>query len=73
MSLLKKRFFDISVMNDYLNDTILPEIFDVKDVDRIDSYEAIYKIFNETLERIELPNYIRKIDIGYKNGKIVLE
>lgn len=73
MSLLKKRFFDISVMNDYLNDTILPEIFDVKDVDRIDSYEAIYKVFNETLERIELPNYIRKIDIGYKNGKIVLE
>ena len=73
MSLLKKRFFDISVMNDYLNDTILPKIFDVKDVDRIDSYEAIYKIFNETLERIELPNYIMKIDIGYKNGKIVLE
>ena len=73
ISLLKKRFFDISVMNDYLNDTILPEIFDVKDVDRIDSYEAIYKVFNETLERIELPNYIRKIDIGYKNGKIVLE
>lgn len=73
MSLLKERFFDISLMNDYLNDTILPEIFDVKDVDRIDSYEAIYKIFNETLERIELPNYIRKIDIGYKNGKIVLE
>ena len=73
ISLLKKRFFDISVMNDYLNDTILPKIFDVKDVDRIDSYEAIYKIFNETLERIELPNYIMKIDIGYKNGKIVLE
>lgn len=73
MSLLKKRFFDISVMNDYLNDTILPEIFDVKDVDRIDSYEAIYKIFNETLEKIELPNYTRKIDISYENGKIVLE
>ena len=73
ISLLKKRFFDISLMNDYLNDTILPKIFDVKDVDRIDSYEAIYKIFNETLEKIELPNYIRKIDIGYKNGKIVLE
>ena len=73
ISLLKKRFFDISLMNDYLNDTILPKIFDVKDVDRINSYEAIYKIFNETLDEIELPNYKRQIDISYKSGKIVLE
>lgn len=73
ISLLKKKFFDISVMNDYLNDTILPEIFDVKDVDRMDSYEAIYKIFNGTLDEIELPNYLRKIGISYENGKIVLE
>lgn len=73
ISLLKKRFFDISLMNEYLNDTILPKIFDVKDVDRINSYEAIYKIFNETLDEIELPNYKRQIDISYKSGKIVLE
>lgn len=73
ISLLKKRFFDISLMNEYLNDTILPKIFDVKDVDRINSYEAIYKIFNETLDEIELSNYKRQIDISYKSGKIVLE
>lgn len=73
ISLLKKRFFDISVMNDYLNDTILPKIFDVKEVERTNSYEASYKIFNEVLEKIELPNYTRKIDISYENGKIVLE
>lgn len=73
ISLLKKRFFDISLMDEYLNDTILPKIFDVKDVDRINSYEAIYKIFNETLDEIELPNYKRQIDISYKSGKIVLE
>ena len=73
ISLLKKRFFDISLMNEYLNDTILPKIFNVKDVDRINSYEAIYKIFNETLDEIELPNYKRQIDISYKSGKIVLE
>lgn len=73
ISLLKKRFFDISLMNEYLNDTILPKIFDVKDVDRINSYEAIYKIFNEILDEIELPNYKRQIDISYKSGKIVLE
>lgn len=73
MRLLKKRFFDISVMNDYLNDTILPKIFDVKEVERTNSYEASYKIFNEVLEKIELPNYTRKIDISYENGKIVLE
>ena len=73
ISLLKKRFFYISLMNEYLNDTILPKIFDVKDVDRINSYEAIYKIFNETLDEIELPNYKRQIDISYKSGKIVLE
>lgn len=73
ISLLKKRFFDISLMNEYLNDTILLKIFDVKDVDRINSYEAIYKIFNETLDEIELPNYKRQIDISYKSGKIVLE
>ena len=73
ISLLKKRFFDISVMNDYLNDTILPKIFDVKEVDRTSLYEASYKIFNEVLERIELPNCTRKIDIGYENGEIILE
>lgn len=73
ISLLKKRFFDISVMNDYLNDTILPKIFDVKEVERTNSYEVSYKIFNEVLEKIELPNYTRKIDISYENGKIVLE
>ena len=73
ISLLKKRFFDISLMNEYLNDTILPKIFDVKDVDRINSYEAIYKIFNETLDEIELSNYKRQIDISYKSGKTVLE
>ena len=73
ISLLKKRFFDISVMNDYLNDIILPKIFDVKEVERTNSYEASYKIFNEVLEKIELPNYTRKIDISYENGKIVLE
>ncbi len=73
ISLLKKRFFDISVMNDYLNDTILPKIFDVKEVERTNSYEASYKIFNEVLEKIELPNYKRQIDISYKSGKIVLE
>ena len=73
MKMLEKLHLDISLMNEYLNDTILPKLFDAKDVDRIDSYEAIYKIFNETLDEIELPNYIRKIDISYKSGKIVLE
>lgn len=73
MSLLKKRFFDISVMNDYLNDTILPKIFDVKDVDRIDSYEARCKVDNGILDKLELPAYARKMDIKYENGKIILE
>ena len=73
MKMLEKLHLDISLMNEYLNDTILPKLFDVKDVDRIDSYEAIYKIFNETLDEIEFPNYKRKIDISYKSGKIVLE
>ncbi len=73
ISLLKKRFFDISVMNDYLNDTILPKIFDVKDVDRIDSYEARCKVDNGILDKLELPAYARKMDIKYENGKIILE
>ena len=73
ISLLKKRFFDISVMNDYLNDTILPKIFEVKTVDRIDSYEAKCNVVNGILDKIELPAYARKMDIKYENGKIILE
>ena len=71
--ILHKKLMKTCVMNDYLNDTILPEIFDVKEVDRTDLYEASYKIFNEVLEKIELPNHIKKIDINYENGKIILE
>ena len=73
ISLLKKRFFDISLMNEYLNDTILPKIFEVKIVDRIDSYEAKCNVVNGILDKIELPAYARKMDIKYENGKIILE
>lgn len=73
ISLLKKRFFDISLMNEYLNDTILPKIFDVKYVENVSSYNAIYKIFNGTLDKIELPKEANIVNIRYENGKIVLE
>ena len=59
--------------SDYLNDTILPIIFEVKTVDRIDSYEAKCNVVNGILDRIEFPAYARKMDIKYENGKIILE
>ena len=65
-------YLNDALPNVYLNDTILPEIFDVKDVDRIDSYEAKCNVVNGILDKIELPAHTRKMTIKYENGKIVL-
>lgn len=73
MKMLAKNYFDISLMNEYLNDTILPKIFDVKYVENVSSYNAIYKIFNGTLDEMELPKETNIVNIRYENGKIVLE
>lgn len=73
IKMLEKNYFDISLMNEYLNDTILPKIFDVKYVENVSSYNAIYKIFNGTLDKIELPKEANIVNIRYENGKIVLE
>lgn len=69
----EKNYFDISLMNEYLNDTILPNIFDVKYVENVSSYNAIYKIFNGTLDEIKFPKETNIVNIRYENGKIVLE
>ena len=73
MKIHEKSYFDISLMNEYLNDTILPKIFDVKYVENVSSYNAIYKIFNGTLDEMELPKETNIVNIRYENGKIVLE
>lgn len=73
MSMYDSDYLNDTLPNVYLNDTILPIIFEVKTVDRIDSYEAKCNVVNGILDRIELPAYARKMDIKYENGKIVLE
>ena len=73
MDMSKIAVFNYALPNVYLNDAILPEIFEVKTVDRIDSYEATCRVFNGVLDKIELPEHARKMFINYENGKIVLE
>ena len=73
MKMLEKLHFDISLINDYLNEKILPKILDIHNVDRTVTFNAIYKIFGGTLNEIQLPKKIRKVHISYENGKIVLE
>ena len=73
MDMSKMAVFNYALPNVYLNDAILPEIFEVKTVDRINSYEATCKVFNGVLDKIELPEHARKMFIEYENGKIVLE
>lgn len=73
MSMYDSDYLNDALPNVYLNDTILPIIFEVKTVDRIDSYEARCKVDNGILDKIELPAYARKMDIKYENGKIILE
>lgn len=73
MSMYDSDYLNDALPNVYLNDTILPIIFEVKTVDRIDSYEAKCNVVNGILDRIELPAYARKMDIKYENGKIILE
>ncbi len=72
MSMFNSDYLNDALPNVYLNDTILPKIFDVKDVDRIDSYEAKCNVVNGILDKIELPAHTRKMTIKYENGKIVL-
>ena len=59
--------------NVYLNDTILPKFFEVKTVDRIDSYEAKCNVADGILDRIEFPTHTRKMSIKYEGEKIILE
>lgn len=73
MSMYDSDYLNDALPNVYLNDTILPIIFEVKTVDRIDSYEAKCNVVNGILDRIEFPAYARKMDIKYENGKIILE
>lgn len=73
MSMYDSDYLNDALPNVYLNDTILPIIFEMKTVDRIDSYEARCKVDNGILDKIELPAYARKMDIKYENGKIILE
>ena len=73
MSMYDSDYLNDALPNVYLNDTILPIIFEVKTVDRIDSYEAKCNVVNGILDRIELPAYARKMNIKYENGKIILE
>ena len=73
MSMYDSDYLNDALPNVYLNDTILPIIFEVKTIDRIDSYEAKCNVVNGILDRIELPAYARKMDIKYENGKIILE
>ena len=73
MSMYDSDYLNDALPNVYLNDTILPIIFEVKTVDRIDSYEARCKVDNGILDKIELPAYARKMDIKYEDGKIILE
>lgn len=73
MSMYDSDYLNDALPNVYLNDTILPIIFEVKTVDRIDSYEARCKVDNGILDKLELPAYARKMDIKYENGKIILE
>ena len=62
-----------STLNDYLNEKILPKLFEVKNVDRKMIYEANCQVFMGTLENIILPKQVRKIDIKYSKDKIILE
>lgn len=73
MSMYDSDYLNDALPNVYLNNTILPIIFEVKTVDRIDSYEAKCNVVNGILDRIELPAYARKMNIKYENGKIILE
>ena len=73
ISMYDSDYLNDALPNVYLNNTILPIIFEVKTVDRIDSYEAKCNVVNGILDRIELPAYARKMNIKYENGKIILE
>lgn len=66
-----------SNLYDYLNEKILPKLFEIKNVDRTSTYNAEYEIWNTAfgseINRISLPKQTRKIDINYLDGIIVLE
>ena len=66
-----------SNLYDYLNEKILPKLFEIKNLDRTSTYNAEYEIWNTAfgseIDRISLPKQTRKIDINYTDGKIVLE
>ena len=77
MKMLEKQHFDTSLINDYLNEKILPKILNIHNVDRTATYDAEFEIWNTAFDldvnKISLPNHLRKINIKYENGKIILE
>ena len=77
VKMIEKQHFDTSLINDYLNEKILPKILNIHNVDRTATYDAEFEIWNTAFDldvnKISLPNRLRKINIKYENGKIILE
>ena len=74
---VKENIRNVKVKSDtvifkFLNKYILPEIFIVNFVDEITEYEANCHVNDGTLEHISVSKNIRKIDVRYKDGEVLL-